>query len=72
MKPFVKWAGGKTRLLKEIEQRLPVGFSGWENVTYVEPFVGGGSVLFHMLRKHKNISKAIINDINEVLMQTYR
>lgn len=72
MKPFVRWAGGKTRLLKEIEQRLPVNFSEWENVTYVEPFVGGGSVLFHMLRKHKNISKAIINDINEVLMQTYR
>lgn len=72
MKPFVKWAGGKTKLLKEIEQRLPVGFSEWENVTYVEPFVGGGSVLFHMLRKHSNISKAIINDINEVLMQTYR
>lgn len=72
MKPFVKWAGGKTKLLKEIEQRLPVGFGGWENVTYVEPFVGGGSVLFHMLRTHKNISKAIINDINEVLMKTYR
>ncbi len=72
MKPFMKWAGGKTKLLKEIEQRLPVDFSEWENVTYVEPFVGGGSVLFHMLRKHKNISKAIINDINEVLMQTYR
>lgn len=72
MKPFVKWAGGKTKMLKEIEQRLPVGFSGWEDVTYVEPFVGGGSVLFHMLRTHKNISKAIINDINEVLMQTYR
>lgn len=72
MKPFVKWAGGKTRLLKEIEQRLPVGFGEWENVTYVEPFVGGGSVLFHMLDKHKNISRAIINDINPVLVEAYR
>lgn len=71
MKPFVKWAGGKTRLLKEIEQRLPPGFDEWEEVTYIEPFVGGGSVLFHMLEKHKNISKAIINDINPVLMHTY-
>lgn len=72
MKSFVKWAGGKTRLLKEIEQRLPVDFDEWENVTYVEPFVGGGSVLFHMLKNHKNISKAIINDINPVLIRSYQ
>lgn len=71
MKPFVKWAGGKTKLLKQIEQRLPVDFCKWDNVTYVEPFVGGGSVLFYMLNSHKNISKAIINDINKVLIQTY-
>ncbi len=72
MKPFVKWAGGKTRLLKEIEQRLPTDFGKWENATYVEPFVGGGSVLFHMLEKHKNISRAVINDINPVLMRSYQ
>ena len=42
MKPFVKWAGGKTRLLKEIERRLPTDFNTWEDVVYVEPFVGGG------------------------------
>lgn len=39
MKPFVKWAGGKTRLLKEIERRLPADFDEWENATYIEPFV---------------------------------
>ena len=72
MKPFVKWAGGKTRLLKEIEQRLPADFDTWEDVVYVEPFVGGGSVLFHMLKKHNNISKAVINDINPVLMHAYQ
>ncbi len=71
MKPFVKWAGGKTKLLKEIEPRLPVGFDEWKNVTYVEPFVGGGAVLFHMLATHKNIKHAIINDINQVLMKAY-
>lgn len=71
MKPFVKWAGGKTRLLKEIEQRLPADFDEWENVTYVEPFVGGGSMLLHMLSKHSNITRAIINDINPVLMKSY-
>lgn len=71
MKPFVKWAGGKTRLLKEIEQRLPADFDEWVNVTYVEPFVGGGSMLLHMLNKHSNITRAIINDINPVLMKSY-
>lgn len=71
MKPFVKWAGGKTRLLKEIERRLPADFDEWEDATYIEPFVGGGSVLFHMLDKHKNITRAVINDINPVLMLTY-
>lgn len=72
MKPFVKWAGGKTRLLKDIEQRLPADFSNLEDVTYLEPFVGGGSVLFHMLQSHKNITRAVINDINQVLMATYK
>jgi len=72
MKPFVKWAGGKSRLLKEIEQRLPADFNSWEDVTYVEPFVGGGSVLFHMLDKHPNISRVIINDINSTLIGAYR
>lgn len=71
MKPFVKWAGGKARLLKEIERRLPVDFDTWEDVAYVEPFVGGGAVLFHMLEHHDNITKVIINDINEVLIGAY-
>ncbi|RXE70081.1 DNA adenine methylase [Xylanibacter muris] len=71
MKPFVKWAGGKTRLLKEIERRLPADFDEWKNATYVEPFVGGGSVLFHMLKKYNNITRAVINDINPVLMHAY-
>lgn len=71
MKPFVKWAGGKTKLLNGIEQRLPVGFDEWKDVTYVEPFVGGGAVLFHMLSKHQNIKHAIINDINQMLMKAY-
>ncbi len=58
-------------MLKAIERRLPADFNTWEEATYVEPFVGGGSVLFHMLENHKNISRAVINDINPVLMHTY-
>lgn len=72
MKPFVKWAGGKTRLLKEIEQRLPADFDKWNDVAYIEPFVGGGAVLCHMIQRHANITRIIINDINEVLVGAYK
>lgn len=71
-KPFVKWAGGKTQLLPVIEQILPSSFSDQLSVTYIEPFVGGGAVLFYLLNKYPNISKAIINDINPHLIHTYK
>ena len=68
----MKWAGGKTQLLHEIEQALPFDFSRRKDVTYVEPFVGGGAVLFWILQKYPNISRAIINDINPRLIITYK
>lgn len=71
-KPFVKWVGGKTQLLADIQKRLPNDFSDIREVTYVEPFVGGGAVLFWILQKYPNITKAIINDINADLICTYR
>ena len=63
-KPFVKWAGGKGNLLQKLEALLPTNFDDLKNVTYIEPFVGGGAMLFHMLQHHKCITKAVINDIN--------
>ena len=71
-KPFVKWAGGKGRLLKTLEENLPANFDDIESVTYIEPFVGGGAMLFHMLGNHPNIKRAIINDINPALINCYR
>ena len=71
-KPFVKWAGGKTQLLEEICKSLPKDLCAREKIVYVEPFVGGGAVLFWMLQKYPNIEKAIINDINKELICTYR
>lgn len=70
-KPFVKWAGGKTQLLGEIEKSLPDNFASIEDVVYVEPFVGGGAVLFWLLQRYSNISRAIINDINSDLINVY-
>lgn len=52
-KPFIKWAGGKSQLLQQIETYLPAGFDDMQDMTYIEPFVGGGAMLFHMLSTHK-------------------
>lgn len=71
-KPFVKWAGGKTQLLSEIAHRLPRQFRQSEAITYVEPFVGGGAVFFHLKSHYKNITHAVINDINPRLITAYR
>ena len=70
-KPFLKWAGGKTQLLPTIDSFLPNTFRGEDDVTYIEPFVGGGAMLFYMLQKYPNIKRAIINDINPHLVKTY-
>lgn len=70
-KPFLKWAGGKTQLLSTIDYFLPDSFAVEKDITYIEPFVGGGAMVFFMLQKYPNIKKAIINDINPHLIKTY-
>ena len=63
-KPFIKWVGGKSQLIEQLEAQLPADFDNWKNVTYIEPFVGGGAMLFYMLQRYPHIRRAIINDIN--------
>lgn len=71
-KPFIKWVGGKTQLIDSIEKALPKDFGNKNNLTYIEPFVGGGAVLFWILQKYPNIKKAVINDINPDLTTAYK
>lgn len=61
MKPFIKWAGGKRWILNEPEFVLPE-FEG----RYIEPFLGGGAVFFHLAPK-----SAILSDVNAKLIDTY-
>lgn len=70
-KPFLKWAGGKTQLLPTLDSFLPETFRREDDVTYIEPFVGGGAMLFFMLQKYSNIKRAVVNDINPHLIKTY-
>ena len=71
-KPFIKWVGGKSQLITQLEALLPPDFDRRNDVTYIEPFVGGGAMLFSMLQRHKNIRQAVINDINPDLTTCYK
>lgn len=62
MKPFVKWVGGKTQLLNSLLPLIPKKFNN-----YLEPFLGGGALFFNVAPE-----KAIINDINSSLIETYK
>lgn len=62
IQPFLKWAGGKRQLLKEIDKYIPLKIS-----TYYEPFLGGGALLFNLQPK-----KAIVNDSNYELINAYK
>lgn len=59
--PFVKWAGGKRQLLAQIRERMPREYN-----RYYEPFIGGGAVVFDLIPEN-----ALINDINEALINAY-
>ena len=69
VKPFLKWAGGKGQLLKEIECYYP--FNSGKITKYAEPFVGGGAVLFDILSKY-DLDEVYISDINAELINTYQ
>ncbi|RKY07035.1 MAG: DNA adenine methylase [Planctomycetota bacterium] len=69
-KPFLKWAGGKSQLIEEIDKRLPEGLRSAEIDTYVEPFVGGGAVFFHIAQNYP-IKHIYLFDINQDLVNCY-
>ncbi|MCM1080033.1 MAG: DNA adenine methylase [Bacteroidales bacterium] len=71
-KPFIKWVGGKSQLIGQLDALLPDDFGTRTDATYIEPFVGGGAMLFHILQKYPNIRHAVINDINLDLVTCYR
>ena len=72
IKPFLKWAGGKTQLLPEILNSVPKELIQVKSFHYIEPFVGSGAVLFNLLKHFNNLRSATINDINPDLAEVYR
>lgn len=70
LKPFVKWVGGKSQLVEQIEKLLPTG--GENRLTkYAEPMVGGGALFFSVLSKY-NFEELYISDINNELINAYQ
>ncbi len=65
VKPFIKWAGGKSQLIDEIRKKYPQEIN-----RYCEPFVGGGAVLLDIL-VNINPTSILINDINKELINVY-
>lgn len=60
-RPFIKWAGGKSKLIEQYSAYLPRNFKN-----YYEPFLGGGALFFHL-----NPRRGILSDINSELINTY-
>ena len=60
--PLIKWSGGKSDEIKQFAKYLPASYD-----TYLEPFIGGGSVYFHMAP-----AKAVISDVHTELIDLYR
>ncbi|ACX73439.1 DNA adenine methylase [Methanocaldococcus vulcanius M7] len=71
IKPFLKWAGGKTQILSQIDENLPNDLKEGKIKKYIEPFVGAGAVLFYLLQKYK-FKDVVINDNNEDLCLCYK
>jgi DNA adenine methylase len=64
--PFVKWAGGKSQLLPELNKMIPSQFN-----TYFEPFLGGGAMFFHLVSTRGMKFNAYLSDINTELITAY-
>lgn len=60
--PLIKWSGGKSEEIKQFEMYFPASYT-----TYIEPFVGGGSVFFNI-----NPCKAVISDVHSELIAFYK
>lgn len=68
VKPFLKWAGGKSQLLAEIEKFYP--FENKKFNKYAEPFIGGGAVFFDILNRY-DLESIYISDTNADLINAY-
>ena len=70
IKPFIKWAGGKGKLIPQLKNFYPFKLENIKISKYVEPFVGGGAVLINILQEY-DVKEAYAFDINIDLINCY-
>ncbi|MBA4409705.1 MAG: modification methylase [Odoribacter sp.] len=68
--PIIKWAGGKTKVLKQLITKFPFELHYGKIRNYYEPFFGGGAVFFNIIQNY-NIQNCVLSDVNEELMLFY-
>lgn len=70
-RPFIKWAGGKGQLIEKFVGYYPHKLKEGSIKTYIEPFLGGGAVLFDVMQRFE-VEKAFVFDVNKELINTYQ
>ena len=71
-KPFIKWAGGKSQLIKSLKEYYPKELETGKITKYFEPFVGSGAVFFNVIQNYRNVLEAYLSDINDELILVYK
>jgi DNA adenine methylase len=70
-KPFIKWAGGKSQLLRQIREYYPEALRQGELRRYAEPFLGGGAIFLDVAQTF-TLESTYLSDINPELVLVYR
>ncbi len=71
-KPFLKWAGGKGKLIEQLINFFPFEITTGQLTKYAEPFIGGGALYFHVAQNYPQIERFFISDCNLQLVLTYK
>ncbi|MBN3871829.1 DNA adenine methylase [Nostoc sp. JL33] len=69
-RPFLKWAGGKSKLIHKYIKYLPPNIGNIKR--YYEPFLGSGALFFYLANRYSTIKSSYLTDINEELINTYQ
>lgn len=69
-KPFLKWVGGKTQLIDQLDLNAPPELKAGSIASYFEPFIGGGSFFFHVAQNY-SVDRLVIADSNQDLILAY-
>jgi DNA adenine methylase len=70
-RPFLKWPGGKSQLIAQLDPLLPRELKQGSVRRYVEPFLGAGALFLHVAQ-HYRIGEALLSDVNEELCLVWR